>query len=234
MKRFGKYWGDNFLKAVEGKELLATLFAAALIAITFIFHKKDLISIETQEQIILGIIILRFIAWIPFRRHAELEKEYKGKIGELTSQHAEKVAEIESRLTNSIQILEKEKAERLKVKITAEMRRDPGQYQQKTLRIKVLNGGSQIVRVEKVAILLVPRIVRIGTMEIEKFDKEMVCPQMEPTVSIDGHDAFKTWQILIDDTVTQIKSERRDNKNFGQAYLKYTNGKEETFEYETI
>jgi hypothetical protein len=25
MKRFGKYWGDNFLKAVEGKELLATL-----------------------------------------------------------------------------------------------------------------------------------------------------------------------------------------------------------------
>ncbi len=240
MKDAWEYWKANILLAKSRHNVVVILigFVATLIwPIFWIFGIQS-----SVENILLKIVsyigfttcIVWCLIWLPVKRNKEQKNDHNNVMGQLASQHAERIAEAESRLTNKIQILEKEKAEKSKVKITAEMRREAGQYQQKMVYVKILNGSNKIVRVAKVAIHLIPHKFSMGGTTIYRPETEMVFAQPKAGVNIEPDDGHHEWGTSIDDTVNQLKAERRDNKCFGQGYVEFINGHVETFEFETI
>lgn len=225
MKQLCKYWGDNLLKAVEGKELSATLLAAALIVITWLSHKKDLISIETQEQIIIGIVFLRFIAWIPFKRHKEQELNCQTALNDKQNGHAIIIQDLNTThsqevagLKNEIQKYKEEKERDAQVFVTAVMMIDNSrQYKPTIVKIKVVNKTDKKIWVEKVSLLLQPHIADMGGVRAMMSDLSVRAGPLT-TVEIDSGGKSAYW-VLDAHNQLILKKIQIDNKWYGKGQV---------------
>lgn len=251
--RFWNYWKAN-VKLIKDDFTLVVVILAIISFLTalgfYIYGSENPYSKFTEHTAFFAGIVFVFIGLVllPPKRHQETESAHLDQIKDLISanvklidylksEHTKAVADLKSAhnkeadiLNGEIQKLKNEIAESSKIQISADLITENHGYERRILKIRVVNNSNKVLRVEKVAAMLMPHSIVVGGVAIYSDTSEITAPQTSSPVEIKTDADVFTWQILVDNQPLLLVSNNNSDK-FGKGYVLLTTGAKLPFEF---